>query len=202
MPRLGSSKARKAGLIAAGSVAGLTAGSAGSPRCVAVARGRARIRDPHEVGHLRRGVRRRTRAGMSAMRRSSTSPDGRRSGRRSTARVRRPRRRRPPRAARLAGWTPLRGHPRRGVRHRVVLGRVLTLDAVVLLSRPRRRRRRLRPPRPLLPGRRGLAEAVRRIEEGEEALAEARRLRQSGEMSLGARGTAGARSRGEVQRRG
>ena len=29
MPRLGSSKARKAGLIAAGSVAGLTAGSAG-----------------------------------------------------------------------------------------------------------------------------------------------------------------------------
>ena len=29
MPRIGSSKARKAGLIAAGSVAGLTAGSAG-----------------------------------------------------------------------------------------------------------------------------------------------------------------------------
>jgi len=61
-----------------------------------------------------------------------------------------------------------------------VLGvRVLTLDAVVLLS-PAATPQAPAAPRPLLPGRRGLAEAVRRIEEGEEVLAEARRLRQSG----------------------
>ena len=70
----------------------------------------------------------------------------------------------------------------RGATSRVgrVLGvRVLTLDAVVLLS-PAVTPQAPAPPRPLLPGRRGLAEAVRRIEEGEEVLAEARRLRQSG----------------------
>ena len=60
-----------------------------------------------------------------------------------------------------------------------VLGvRVLTLDAVVLLS-PAATPQAPAAPRPLLPGRRGLAEAVRRIEEGEEVLAEARRLRRT-----------------------
>ena len=61
-----------------------------------------------------------------------------------------------------------------------VLGvRVLTLDAVVLLS-PAATPRAPASPRPLLPARRGLAGAVRSIEEGAEVLAEARRLRQGG----------------------
>ena len=118
---------------------------------------------------------------MSAMRRSSTSPDGRRSGWRSTARV----------TAAAAPTAAPRGATSRvgrlsegtlveaSVVGRVLGVRVLTLDAVVLLS-PAATPQAPAPPRPLLPGRRGLAEAVRRIEEGEEVLAEARRLRQSG----------------------
>ncbi len=65
-----------------------------------------------------------------------------------------------------------------------VLGiRVLTLDAVVLLSPaapPEATAPALAPRRPLPPVRRGLAGAVRSIEEGADLLAEARRLRQSG----------------------
>jgi hypothetical protein len=64
-----------------------------------------------------------------------------------------------------------------------VLGiRVLTLDAVVLLSpaSPGATAPAPVPRRPLPPVRRGLAGAVRSIEEGADLLAEARRLRQSG----------------------
>lgn len=128
---------------------------------------------------------------MSAMRRSSTSPDGRRSGWRSTARVTaaaEPRAGATNRVGRLSEGTLVEA----SVVGRVLGVRVLTLDAVVLLS-PAATPQAPAPPRPLLPRRRGLAEAVRRIEEGEEVLAEARRLRQSGGVPARSSTTAAGR---------